>query len=255
MSVRTLIVDDEPIARKGIRRFLNAESDIEIIGECADGVEAVEMIQQQKPDLVLLDIQMPELDGFGVIEALEGKNIPVVIFITAFDEFALKAFSVHALDYLLKPLKQEQFHVALERAKAILGFKQKKQFEEQLNTMLKFVSSHRTYLERLIIKSNKSIIVLNVRDVDWFEAYGDYIRVHCNMKTHLIKNTMTELEKSLDPKMFVRVHRSTILQLNRVKELRPLSNGDYVVTLSDGANVSLSRTYSEKVLEALQGIR
>jgi len=250
-----LIVDDEPIARKGIRRFLNAESDIEIIGECADGVEAVEMIQQQKPDLVLLDIQMPELDGFGVIEALEGKNIPVVIFITAFDEFALKAFSVHALDYLLKPLKQEQFHVALERAKAILGFKQKKQFEEQLNTMLKFVSSHRTYLERLIIKSNKSIIVLNVRDVDWFEAYGDYIRVHCNMKTHLIKNTMTELEKSLDPKMFVRVHRSTILQLNRVKELRPLSNGDYVVTLSDGANVSLSRTYSEKVLEALQGIR
>ncbi|MBI5216722.1 MAG: response regulator transcription factor [Ignavibacteriae bacterium] len=255
MFVRTLIVDDELIARKGVRRFLNAESDIEIIGECADGVEAVETIQSNKPDLVLLDIQMPELDGFGVIEALEGKIVPVIIFITAFDEFALKAFSVHALDYLLKPLRQEQLHHAVERAKSILQFKQTEKFREKLDTMLQYVSLQRKYLERLIIKSQKNIIVVHVRDVDWFEAYGDYIRVHCGTKTHLIRNTMNELEQRLDPGVFARIHRSTILQLNRVRELRPLSNGDFVVTLLDGVKVSLSRTYSEKVLEALQGIR
>ncbi len=255
MSIRALIVDDEPIARKGIRRFLNAEHGVEIIGECSDGIEAVESIQALKPDLMLLDIQMPELDGFGVIEALQGKHVPVVIFITAFDEFALKAFSVHALDYLLKPLKQEQFHRAIERVRAILQFKQTEEFEKRLNTMLQYVSSQRKYLERLIIKSQKNIIVVHVRDVDWFEAYGDYIRVHCGNKTHLIKNTMNEIEKSLDPEVFVRTHRSTILQMNRVKELRPLSNGDYVITLNDGTKLSLSRTYSANVLEALQGVR
>ena len=255
MSIRALIVDDEPIARKGIRRFLHAEHGVEIIGECSDGIEAVESIQALKPDLMLLDIQMPELDGFGVIEALQGKHVPVVIFITAFDEFALKAFFVHALDYLLKPLKQEQFHRAIERVRAILHFHQTEEFEKRLNTMLQYVSSQRKYLERLIIKSQKNIIVVHVRGVDWFEAYGDYIRVHCGNKTHLIKNTMNEIEKSLDPEVFVRTHRSTILQMNRVKELRPLSNGDYVITLNDGTKLSLSRTYSAKVLEALQGVR
>ncbi len=253
MNIRVLIVDDEPLARKGIRRLLEKEPDIEIIGECSDGLEAVETINNEKPDIVFLDIQMPELDGFGVLEALELPQLPIIIFITAFDEFALKAFEVHALDYLLKPVKAEKFQHALQRARAVLHFKQTDQFQKQLESMLQYVSSKRQYLERLIVKDVKGIVIVYVSDVDWFEAYGDYIRIHEKGKKYLLRKTMNTLESGLNPENFARIHRSTIVQINRIKKLQPLNNGDYVIFLEDGTQLSLSRTYSKAFLEKIGG--
>ncbi len=253
MLLKVLIVDDEPIARKGIRRLLEKEPDIEIIGECSDGLEAVERINDKKPDIVFLDIQMPELDGFGVLEALEPSQIPVIIFITAFDEFALKAFEVHALDYLLKPVKAEKFQHAIQRARAILQFKQTDQLRKQLESMVNYVSAKKQYVERLIVKDVKGILIVPATDVDWFEAYGDYIRLHTKGKKHLIRKTMNEMDESLNPEFFARIHRSAIVQISRVKKLQPLNNGDYVTFLEDGTQLSLSRTYSKFFLEKIGG--
>ncbi|TAK66456.1 MAG: response regulator transcription factor [Bacteroidetes bacterium] len=251
MPIRTMIIDDEPIARRGVRRLLSGEPDIEIVGECSDGLEALESIPEKFPDVIFLDIQMPELGGFEVLEALEKR--PVVIFVTAYDEFAMKAFSVHALDYLLKPLKPELLHLAVEKARAIIQYRQKQAFDKKLDGLLSFVASSKNYRERFVVKSTKRIVLVHANDVDWLEAYGDYVRLYVGEKKFLLRNKFKEIEQSLDPKKFARIHRSTIVQINRIVGLEPMTNGDYIVILSSGIKRSLSRSYSRGVLAQLEG--
>lgn len=249
MMLRTLIVDDEPIARRGLRNLLKAEPDIEIIGECGDGAQAVEDIARTNPDLVLLDIQMPEMDGFEVIANLGLESMPAFIFITAYDDFALRAFRVHALDYLLKPVKAPLLHATLERARRALSSKDESQ---KLAALLRHLGETQRFTERVTIKTNDSILVLKVHEVQWFEAYGDYVRVHHRGKTYLLREKIGALEARLDPAQFARIHRSALVKIDCVKEMSPLTNGDYAVTLNDGARLTLSRTYREKFFTHLK---
>ncbi len=252
MKIRTLIVDDEPIARRGLRSLLKAELDLEIIGECGDGIQAVEDIASKNPDLVLLDIQMPELDGFSVIETLGLERMPAFIFITAYDDFAVRAFRVHALDYLLKPVKAPLLRAALERARMMLTANVRQQEEQRLTGLLRELGAAQRYAEHLVVKANGKLLVLKVREVLWFEAYGDYIRIHQNGKKFLLREKIGSLEARLDPAQFLRIHRSTIVKLDGLKELTPLTNGDYSTILSDGAQLTLSRTYREKFFSRLR---
>lgn len=249
MKIRTLLVDDEPLARRGLRRLLAAESDIEILGECGDGVQAVEEIARLRPDLVLLDIQMPELDGFGVIETLGLERMPRFIFITAYDDFALRAFRVHALDYLLKPVKESQLQEALARVRQTLATQNE---TPQLVALLRDLGAAQRYAERFVVKDKDGLLVLKTSDVQWFEAEGDYVRLHHHGKKHLLREKIGELEQRLDPKWFSRIHRSAIVKLDAIKTMTPLSNGDYSVTLVDGTRLTLSRTYREKFFAHLQ---
>lgn len=250
--IRTLIIDDEPIARQGLRALLQSEPDVEIIGECGDGLQAVEEIETHSPDLVLLDIQMPELDGFGVIEALGRRPAPIFIFITAFDEFALRAFAAHALDYLLKPVKAEAFRFALQRARALLQSEQRAGFEQKLAALLHDRPRREKYLERFVVKSMGRVDLIKVEEVDWLEAEGDYVGLHYHGKKHLLRAKIGALEGQLNPGQFVRIHRSTIVRLDALKTMHASTNGDYVVFLKNGAQLNLSRNYREKVFAQIQ---
>ncbi|MEK7727200.1 MAG: LytTR family DNA-binding domain-containing protein [candidate division KSB1 bacterium] len=246
MKIRTLLVDDEPIARRGLRSLLKAEPEVEIIGECGDGLQAVEEIASTAPDLVLLDIQMPEIDGFSVIETLGLERMPLFIFITAYDDFALRAFRVHALDYLLKPVKAALLHDALVRVRALLAAHSHAREEQRLAALLRDLSNTQCYAERLVVKEKDGILVVKVSEVLWFEACGDYVRIQHHGKKHLLREKIGELEQRLDPKQFARIHRSAIVKLDAIKTMTPLTNGDYSVTLHDGTRLTLSRTYREK---------
>lgn len=252
MIIRSLIVDDEPIARRGIRNLLKAVHDIEIVGECGDGIEAVEAIRKISPDLVFLDVQLPELDGFGVIEALEKKEIPVIVFITAYDQFALEAFKVHALDYLLKPVKKEAFEIAVDRARAMLERGRTVEFDRKLASLVNQLSSERRYPERIVLRSARAVTLLSVKEIDWVEAYGDYVKLHTGGKKHLLRKTMTEMEAMLHPGKFIRTHRSVIVRIDRISGMIPEINGDYTLHLSNGPTLPLSRTYRERVFRALR---
>ncbi|NUO80860.1 response regulator transcription factor [candidate division KSB1 bacterium] len=252
MKIRTLLIDDEPIARRGLRNLLKTEPDIEIIGECGDGLQAVEEIAGKQPDLVLLDIQMPELDGFSVIETLGMERMPLFIFVTAFDDFALQAFRVHALDYLLKPIKAPLLQAALTRARTMLAARNHQHENQKLAALLRDLNHASRYAERLVVKEKDGIVVLKVREVQWFEAYGDYVRIYQNGKKHLLREKIGALEQRLDPKQFLRIHRSAIVKLDGIKTLMPLTNGDYNLTLTDGTRLTLSRTYREKFFAHLQ---
>lgn len=249
MKMRTLIVDEEPIARRGLRNLLKAESDIEIIGECGDGVHALEDIAHKNPDLVLLDIQMPEMDGFEVIAHLGAERMPAFIFITAYDDFALRAFRVHALDYLLKPVKAELLRAALARARTTLNHEHETQ---KLAALLQHLGGTQHYAERVTIKMNDSLLLLKVQEIQWFEAYGDYVRVHHRGKTYLLREKIGALAARLDPAQFARIHRSALVKIDCVKEMSPLTNGDYTLTLNEGTRLTLSRTYREKFFARLQ---
>ena len=268
MSIRVLVTDDEPIARRRIRRFLRAESNVEVIGEASNGREAIEAIRQHNPDLVFLDVQMPKLDGFEVLELLDPG--PVVVFSTAYDEYALKAFEVHAVDYLLKPFDAERFKSAFQRAREHIDRVTTAQAGRRLKTLLEQVlqddrvdvnsaahallgasGTHAApkngYLDRLMVKSDGRVFFVKVADVDWFEASGNYVRVHVGKTSHLIRETMNGIESSLNPQMFARIHRAVIVNLDRIKELQPWFAGDYVVILRDGRQLKLSRTYREQL--------
>jgi two-component system LytT family response regulator len=250
-KIRALIADDEPLARKGVQAMLKGETDIAIIGESADGLQTVSAIQEKSPDLVFLDVQMPGLDGFGVIEQVGIENMPVVIFVTAYDLHALRAFQVHAIDYLLKPLNAERFHMALGRARALLQQQQFAEVNEKLTCLLNTLRANRAFSERFIIKSLGSIEVVKVSDLDWIEAEGDYVRLHAQGKSHLLREKISALEAQLDPATFVRIHRSIIVRLDRIATLKPQNNGDHLVFLRDGRKLSLSRTYHDRVFAAL----
>jgi two-component system, LytTR family, response regulator len=255
VKIRALIVDDEPLARQRIRRLLEADPDVDLLGECGDGEEALCELQRLRPDLVFLDVQMPLLDGFGVVEALAGTDMPAVIFVTAHDRYALKAFEVHALDYLLKPFDKARFVTALERAKTQVRQGSAAAMNDRLQELLQTVEPRRPKPERLMIKAGGRICFVRIADVDWIEAAGNYVDLHVGKERHLLRETLSALERKLDPARFVRIHRSTIVNLERIRELQPAFHGDYIVMLHDGTELAVSRTCRDKLAESLDHAR
>jgi two-component system LytT family response regulator len=260
--IKTLIVDDEPLARRNLRLLLESDPQIEILGECRNGKEAVKAIESMRPDLIFLDIQMPEMDGFDVLERVGAEHIQAIVFVTAFDQYALKAFEVHALDYLLKPYDDLRFTQALQRAKSQIETREITKVSKRLLALLEEresqkVSSPRrtTYLTRLMIKLTNRVVLLRVDEIDWIEADGNYAKLHVGKKAHLLREKMQDLESQLDPERFVRIHRSIIVNLERIKELHPHFNGDYIVVLEDGTQLKLSRSRRENLESRLRAVR
>lgn len=246
MTIRTCIVDDEPLARERIRVLLAGEPDVEIVGESGGGPAAVEIIRAVRPDLLFLDVQMAGPDGFGVLDAL-GTAVPrAVIFVTAYDQYALQAFEVHALDYLLKPFSSRRFHRALQRARAELLQRAGGGVDERLLSLLDQMRQPRRP-ERLVIRSAGRVSFLRVDEIDWVEAEGNYVRLHAGAASHLLRETMKGIEAKLDPDRFIRIHRSTIVNTDRIKELQPLFHGEYAVILRDGTRLTASRGPENKI--------
>jgi two-component system LytT family response regulator len=244
-------VDDEPLARERIRDILETDSEIEIIGECASGEEAIEAIERQTPDLVFLDVEMPGKDGFAVLEELGPERIPAIIFVTAYDQYAVRAFEVYALDYLLKPFDQERFEKALLRAKAHIQNEKSENITERILSALEEIKSKPVHLERLVIKMNGHVFFVKTNDIDWLEAEGNYVRLHAGKESYLLRDTISALEGQLDPKRFVRVHRSAIVNVDRIQELQAWFHGEYRIILREGVQLTLSRSYREKLHELL----
>jgi two-component system LytT family response regulator len=257
-AVRVLIVDDEPAARAGIRHLLKQDAGVVVVGEARNGREAVRALEQGGIDLMFLDVQMPELDGFGVLKAIDAAEPPAVVFVTAYDRHALRAFEVHALDYLVKPFTDERFRSALERAKNTVRQGRVGDLSGKLAAALRDIEAavdrRSGSIRRLAIRGDGRVTLLPVRDIDWIEAERDYVRVHVGKTSHLIRETMKTLESQLDAVRFVRIHRSTIVNIERVKELQVMFKGEYLVVLHDGTELKLSRGYREH-FEAMLGDR
>lgn len=243
--MRVIIIDDELPARKKIRTFLADEPKIEIIGEASNGLEAVKLIEELRPDLIFLDIQMPGLTGFQVLQELDKAIMPGVIFTTAYDEYAVKAFEVNALDYLLKPFDEERFQKALERVN-----KQNSQHNQynQLTNLLLELKKQPNYLQRLLIKTAGKIIFIKTDEIDWIEAEEKYVQIHVGKDKYLYRETMNTLEQQLNPENFTRIHRSYIVRIDFIKELVPWSHGDYLLILQDKTELNLGRNYRDKFL-------
>jgi two-component system LytT family response regulator len=248
---RVLIADDEPLARERLRTLMAAEEGLEVVAECQDGLEAIECIGRHQPDLVFLDIQMPGATGFEVIEAIGPARMPLVVFVTAFDKYALRAFDVHALDYLLKPFDRERFQEALARARHQLERRSNDDLERRLLELVQDLKGPTHRLERFVIKSGGRVFFVRADEIDWIEAAGNYVKLHVGSETHLFRETMNMLEAQLDPDIFFRIHRSHIVNIERVKELQPWFNGEYVVFLKSGTRLTLSRGYREKLQERI----
>jgi two-component system LytT family response regulator len=251
MCIQALIVDDEPLARERIRDMLETDSEVEIVGECASGQEAIEAIRQNSPDLIFLDVEMPGKDGFAMLEELEPGRIPAIIFVTAYDQYAVRAFEVYALDYLLKPFDQERFEKALSRAKAHVQNEKSENITERILSALEEIKARPVHLERLVIKMNGHVFFLKTEEIDWLEAEGNYVRLHAGKESYLLRDTISALESQLDPRRFVRVHRSAIVNIDRIQELQPWFHGEYRIILREGVQLTLSRSYREKLHELL----
>lgn len=251
MQIRALIVDDMRLARDRVHRFLSADGEIEIVGECENGREAIAAIGELKPDLVFLDVQMPETDGFEVVEAIGAENMPAVVFVTAFDHFALRAFEVAALDYILKPFDAERFGATLKRAKLSLNKKADDGAEKRLLNLLDQLKNQPKYLKRIAIKNAGRTVFLPTDEIDWIESAGNYLQIHAGKTKHLVRETLSALQTKLDPEKFVRIHRGTIINAERIKEMHPLFNGDQEITLNGGAKLTLSRTFRENLFSLL----
>ncbi|CAN5817808.1 LytTR family DNA-binding domain-containing protein [soil metagenome] len=253
--IRVIIVDDEPLARDGVRLHLESADDMEVIGEAGTGEEAVMLIATTKPDLMFLDVQMPGLDGFGVLETIGLAEMPVTVFATAYDQFALRAFDAHAIDYILKPYDADRFGKALDRARMHIAGRRRAEMDVRLGSLLEELRSRGQYAERLVVRSGGRIVILRVAEIDWVEAASNYVRIHAGDREYLLRETMTALEAKLNPAEFVRIHRSTIVRVDRIRELEPLFQGDYVVILESGTRLTSSRGYREKLQDLLQGSR
>jgi two-component system, LytTR family, response regulator len=261
--IKAVIVDDEALAREAIRLRLASESDIEVVGEAANGPDAVDLVRHSEPDLMFLDIQMPGMDGFEVLEKVAAHHLPIVVFVTAHDRYALRAFETHALDYLLKPFTASRFHDAVDRAR----FEVARAGDHEMHLRLIEVMNERQrardresaqgsasrYAVRLAVKHNQRLILAKVADIDWIESSANYLQLHMAGATYLVRMTMSEIERQLDPDRFARIHRSTIVQLDRIRDIAAALHGDFDVTLRDGTVLRLSRNYRDRVLPPNRG--
>ncbi len=244
--IRALIVDDEPLSRRKIREFLRDDAEIQVVGECGNGAQAVSAVRNSAPDLLFLDVQMPGMDGFAVLQQLQSDRLPFVIFVTAYDRYAVQAFEVRALDYLLKPFHRERFARATERAKAQIRA-DGSDLTGRIREMIQEFRPQARYLERVLIKSVGTVFFLKADEIDWISAEENYVRLHCGKSSHLLREKISNLEEQLDPGRFRRIHRSTIVNLDRVDRLHNVSHGDYQVVMKDGTELVLSRAYRERL--------
>jgi two-component system, LytTR family, response regulator len=254
--VRVLLVDDEPLARERMRTALGRLPEVEIAGECADGLEAVAAIQRGQVELVLLDIQMPGLDGFGVVERVGPERMPAVVFVTAYDSYALRAFEVHALDYVLKPFEPGRFEAAARRAIEQVRMRQAGETGRRLAALLRELPpgldpSGGRHATRILVREGEGFGFVETARVDWLESAGNYVRLHAGERSWLIRSTLASVQSALDPARFVRIHRSTIVNLDRVREIQPWVGGDYIAILKDGRKLRVSRTHREELLRPL----
>ena len=250
--IRALIVDDEPLARRRIRNLLAEAEDVDVIAECANGKDALHAIEEFPPDLLFLDIQMPELDGFAVLQAIGVGHVPVVIFVTAYDQFALRAFEAHALDYLLKPFDDERFAAALQRARAQIRQQRGDDLDRRLRALLEEVRGDRGYLQRLAVPTGPRSVFIRTEEIDWIEADRNYIRLHVGDRAYLMRENLGRIESALDPTKFCRIHRSTIVNIDRIQAVESLFRGEYLVVLHDGTRLTSGRSYRRNV-HALMG--
>lgn len=264
-SIRTLVVDDEPLARRGLRVRLERESDIEVVGEAEDGQSAVDAILAHRPDLVFLDVQMPGFDGFDVVTRTAGAHLPSIVFVTAYDQYAIRAFGVHALDYLLKPITHRRFQEALHRVRAERDLTAKAESADRLRALLDSRLEARpaqslpneggtagpaadpSYATRLTVRDGERFLLVRTHEVDWIEAAANYLHLHVGARTYEVRATMQDFERKLDPKQFARIHRSTIVNLDRVATINPDWHGDFAVVLTTGSTLRLSRRYRDRV--------
>jgi two-component system LytT family response regulator len=248
--IKTIIVDDEELARERIGRFLKENGDFRIAAECKDGMDAVNAISRHKPDLVFLDIQMPGLNGFEVLQQLK-ENFPLIIFVTAYDEFAVKAFEVQALDYLLKPFDRKRFNLSLERAVKQINNSKENELKKKFLSLLKYVNSETIYPERFIIKQSGKISFVPAEEINHIEATGNYLKLVTPNGSYLLRETMNNIEKKLKPEKFIRIHRSFIVKTEMIKELKPYFNGEYIIVLKNGKELKSSKTYKETIKKLL----
>jgi len=241
MNLRTLIVDDEPLARRSVGRFLKNDAEVQVVGECGDGETAVNAIRAEKPDLVFLDIQMPEMDGFEVVRQVGAERMPATIFVTAYDRYALRAFDTNALDYLLKPVERARFDRALIRAKERIAERSLHDVNQRIIAALNQVKRQEEFLDRLPVAENGRILFVKAREIDWIEAQGNYSRLHAGARVYEIRETLTTLSHQLNPRDFLRIHRSTIVNVHRIKEIHPWFHGYHMVLLDNGRELRMSR--------------
>lgn len=248
-----MIVDDEPLARRSLKALLKPHPEFELVGECGSGRQAVELVNSQPVDLMFLDIQMPEMDGFGVVERLDTEHVPVIVFVTAYDQFAVKAFEVSAADYLPKPVEQARFEQCLRRARRLLEAGSAGTVSRQLAALLAARDGQPAFVKRLLVRSGTRITFVAVEDIDYIEANDYYAALHVGPKVHLLRESMEQLEERLDPARFVRIHRSAIVNVDRILELRSQPSGAYSVHLRGGAALRVSRSRSRRLHEVLGG--
>jgi two-component system LytT family response regulator len=260
---RAVIVDDEPAARRGVRLMLERDAEIEIVGEAATGGEATELMMRAQPDVAFLDVQMPGGDGFEALARINPATAPAVVFVTAYDEHALRAFEVNAVDYLLKPYDDVRFGAALQRAKAAARRRRDESVTNRLSQLMNYLQNDPVRAaakarveantnDRILVKSSGEIFFLKSEEIDWIEAEGDYMKFHVSGRAHLMRETMARLEARLDGKHFIRIHRSTIVNINRVRKMSPSFAGEYMVVLVDGTKLKLSRGYHDRVAALLK---
>ncbi len=253
-AIRTVIVDDEAYARKKIREFLRPEKDVEIVGEAGNGTDAVRIVREAKPDLLFLDVQMPKPDGFGVVEALSDGPLPHVVFATAYDQYALRAFEIHALDYLLKPFDRDRFRESLNHARRLIGMeKDREDFRARIRGLLEDMRTEGPRLRRFLIQSKRGVRFLNAEEVLYLEAAGSYVALHTEKEEHLLRETLNDLESQLDPRLFIRTHRSFIVNVDAIQEIQRHFHGESVIILKNGGRVRVSRSYAEHFRKALEG--
>jgi two-component system LytT family response regulator len=253
MTVRVLVVDDEPIARRGIVTLLADDAEVEVVGQAGDGRAAVEAIRALEPDIVFLDVQMPELDGFDVVDAVGVDAVGAFVFVTAYDAYAIRAFDVSAVDYLLKPFDRDRFRAALDRAKKALRSRETGELHERVDALLRLLETSQAgapepkRTQRIVIKDAGRVMFVRPPEIDWVDAAGNYVRLHVGKDAHLLRDTMAGIEARLDPDRFIRISRSVIVNLDRVKEVQPLFNGSFAFLLQDGQRLESSRRYRSKL--------
>ncbi len=253
-TLRALIVDDEALARERVRTLLDGRDDIEVVAEASDGMEAIVAVREHRPDLIFLDVQMPEMDGFEVLSALDAASLPAVIFVTAFDRYAIKAFDVHALDYLLKPFDRERFNEAVDRAVDRLSPAHEGVARAELLEILHELRSRQgvTAIRRFVVRDNDRVRFVMADDVEWVEAAGNYVTLHVGAEAYMVRGTMKRIEDALDPERFLRVHRSGIVNLDRVREIQPWFNGDFVILTETGHKITTGETYRSRLQDLLK---